>query len=98
MAAADEFQERADFVADRDLPEADAAGECCNRLFVGRVAPGVHEDHGAGLEAIFERRAQIPFGCGFIKGGENGAGCVHSLVNLDHPLVEGRRPHDLPDE
>ena len=88
VAAADQLDQRRDFVADRDLGEAHLARKRRHRALVLGIAVGVHEHDRHRLDAVGFGRAEIA-----LHGGEVGrflhrAVGAHALVDFGHALIE----------
>ena len=95
IAAADELDQRRDFVAGGDLREAEFARQRGQPPLVGVVAIGVHQNNGDRADAVgfgaFElapRRCNIEFALDSAVG-------AHALVELDHALVQHVRLDDV---
>jgi hypothetical protein len=59
VAAADQLDQRRDLVADRHLRKIHLAGELGDALLMLRVAVGVHEHDGDGLDTVVERARKL---------------------------------------
>jgi hypothetical protein len=88
IAAPDDFHQRRDFVADRDLRKPDAPCDRRQHRFVRRIAITVHQHDRKRVDTACERAAQIGFGFGFVECLQHVAVGVDTLVDFDCGLVE----------
>ena len=88
VAAPDDLYQRRDLVADRDLRETGFFRQDAGALLVGRIAPGMHEDDGDGVDAVGPGGRQRVAGAGLVQFALQRAVGQHPLADFRHPLVE----------
>jgi hypothetical protein len=81
-------------MADRDLGEADLAGELGQLALVLAVAVAMQQHDGDRADAAGERGRKLAPGGGAVERPQHLALGGHPLVDLDHRLVEQLRQHD----
>ena len=94
VAAPDEFHQRADFVRNRNLGEADIAGDRRDRRFVIVISITVHEHDGDRPDTVVERGLQGLPRRRFVQRRQHLALGGHSLLDLDHGFVKQFRQFD----
>ena len=95
VAAPHELHERRDLVRHRHLREADGAGELGDLPFVIVVPVGVHEDDGAGADALVVGGPQLYARGVEIEGRQHRALRVDALSHFDDFAVEEFRLDDV---
>ena len=95
VAAADELDQRADLVADRDLGEARLAGEARGQVLMVRMRISMHEHDGHGIDAVVPGSGERIPQHAAIERRLDGAVGMDALGHLDHPRVKHRRLLDV---
>jgi hypothetical protein len=88
VAASDQLHKWRDFMADRDLREAQSARDCGGADFMFREGPGMHENDRDRCDAVGSRANQILLKCGFIERNVDDAVGQNALADFDDPIVE----------
>jgi hypothetical protein len=89
------FDQRRDFVADRDLRKPQPSRERSDLLLVGRMVIAVHEHDRDGSEAVGQGGFEIMRDGGKIGRSIDGAVGADALVDFDHALIQHVRLDDL---
>ena len=98
IAPPDQFDERPDTMADRDLGEADLLRDPGQfRLMRGKPV-SVHQDNCDGAIPLIKDPLKLGFARHVIEWAKHFALCRHPLINLDHPAVKRLGQDNLPRE
>jgi len=95
VAAADQLDQRRDFVADGDLAETDGADDFGRPALLAGVLPRMHEDDGDGVDAVGTGRARGGLDGGFVERLLDRTVGADAPADLGDALVELLRKHDL---
>ena len=96
IAPPDELDQRAHLMADGDLGEADPPCDFGDGRLMRGVAIAVHQDDGDAAKAVVVGGGKPRLRRRFIKRPVSAPVRQHSLVDLHHMSVEGRRLEDVP--
>ena len=98
VTAPDQLDQGPDLMTDRNLFEADLAGDLAQPALMVCEAPAVDQDDGHGPEPGRPRRREVGSRPVLVQGPIDGAVGPHPFVDLDDPVVELVVEHDVAGE